>query len=78
MEPRATEHGRFVLSGTDDDDDDDDEEGLVAGLMTPHPRFPPRGLLQVLFFGVTQLQVWHAQALQSLTSTLDPWYRGHS
>ena len=30
MEPRATEHGRFVLSGTDDDDDDDDEEGLVA------------------------------------------------
>ena len=43
MEPRATEHGRFVLSGTDDDDDDDDDqEGLVAGLMTPHPRFPPR------------------------------------
>ena len=32
MEPRTTEHGRFVLSGTDDDDDDDDgEEGLVAG-----------------------------------------------
>ena len=30
MEPRTTEHGRFVLSGTDDDDDDDDEEGLVA------------------------------------------------
>ena len=30
MEPRATEHGRFVLSGTDDDDDDDDEEDLVA------------------------------------------------
>ena len=30
MEPRATEHGRFVLSGTDDDDDDDDEEYLVA------------------------------------------------
>ena len=30
MEPKATEHGRFVLSGTDDDDDDDDEEGLVA------------------------------------------------
>ena len=30
MEPRATEHGRFVLSGTDDDDDDDDEESLVA------------------------------------------------
>ena len=29
MEPRTTEHGRFVLSGTDDDDDDD-EEGLVA------------------------------------------------
>ena len=78
MEPRATEHGRFVLSGTDDDDDDDDEEGLVAGLMTPHPRFPPRGLLQVLFFGVTQLQVWRAQALQSVTWTLDPSYRGDS
>ena len=78
MEPRATEHGRFVLSGTDDDDDDDAEEGFVAGLMTPHPRFPPRGLLQVLFFGVTQLQGWRAQALQSLTWTLDPWYRGHS
>ena len=31
MEPRATEHGRCVLSGTDDDDDDDDEEDLVAG-----------------------------------------------
>ena len=30
MEPRATEHGRCVLSGTDDDDDDDDEEDLVA------------------------------------------------
>ena len=30
MEPRATEHGRFVLSGTDDDDDDDDEEDSVA------------------------------------------------
>jgi len=29
VEPRTTEHGRFVLSGTDDDDDDD-EEGLVA------------------------------------------------
>ena len=78
MEPRATEHGRFVLSGTDDDDDDDDEEGLVAGLMTPHPRFPPRGLLQVLFFGVTQLQGWRARALHSLAWTLDPWDRGHS
>ena len=78
MEPRATEHGRFVLSGTDDDDDDDGEEGLVASFPTPHPRFPPRGLLQVLFFGVTQLQVWRAQALQSVTWTLDPWYRGDS
>ena len=30
MVPRATEHGRCVLSGTDDDDDDDDEEYSVA------------------------------------------------
>ena len=31
----------------------------------PHPRFPPRGLLQVLFFSVTQLHGWRAPALQS-------------
>ena len=46
MEPRATEHGRFVLSGTDDDDDDDDEEGLVAsfaGIPVPWLRTSASG-----------------------------------